>query len=209
MRRRNWLGQKISKLILAGNKLHIESLLSYHILNKVEINFHMFSSSMKNRVGGEVSSTNIVTPKSWRGGQCWQGLCIWLQCSEWATVACLRQLQDMRLLPKKMQKLPVERRSSRLPAQFGPKLSKMRRRNWLGQKISKLILAGNKLHIESLLSYHILNKVEINFHMFSSSMKNRVGGEVSSTNIVTPKSWRGGQCWQGLCIWLQCWNGQE
>ena len=77
--------------------------------------------------------------------------------------------------------------------ELGPKLSKAGGRNGFGQKVSKLIFAANEAHMESLLSYHIPNKVEVNFHMFSSSMEDRVGGEVSSTNIVTPKSWRGGQ----------------
>ena len=35
-----------------------------------------------------------------------------------ATVACFLQLHEMRFLPKKTQKLPVDRRSSLLPAQL-------------------------------------------------------------------------------------------
>ena len=35
-----------------------------------------------------------------------------------ATVACLRQLQEIRFFPRKTQKLPVERLSSLLPAQL-------------------------------------------------------------------------------------------
>ena len=70
---------------------------------------------------------------------------------------------------------------------LGSKISEGRVRKRFGKNISKLILRGDESNHNFLFSDAVTNKVIINFNMFSASMKDRVGRQVGSTQIITPK----------------------
>jgi hypothetical protein len=51
-----------TRLILARDESDVESLGGNFVTNEVKVDFNMFGSSMKGRVGGEVCGANVVTP---------------------------------------------------------------------------------------------------------------------------------------------------
>jgi hypothetical protein len=61
-------GKNISQLITTRQKTNSKKFVSNHVPNKGEINFDVFGASMKNRIGSQVSSSNIITPQHRGGG---------------------------------------------------------------------------------------------------------------------------------------------
>ena len=53
---------------MSRDKTYIKGLGSNHVPHKMEVNFNVLGSCMKNRIGGEVCGSNVVTPKNWRSG---------------------------------------------------------------------------------------------------------------------------------------------
>ena len=61
---RQWFGQKIRKLVLCGNKPNQKRFGSHHVRNKMEVNFNVFGSGMKDQIYGVIGGSNVVTPKN-------------------------------------------------------------------------------------------------------------------------------------------------
>jgi hypothetical protein len=51
-------------LVTAGQELDVKSPGGNHITNKVKINFHVFSTGVEHRIGRQIGSHYIITPKN-------------------------------------------------------------------------------------------------------------------------------------------------
>ena len=55
-------GQNVSRLVL-GSQIADEKVLLLDLFpDKMVVNFNMFCPGVKDRIGGEVRSTNVITP---------------------------------------------------------------------------------------------------------------------------------------------------
>jgi serine protease inhibitor ecotin len=60
-----WLSKHIIQLIRTRNEADVQVFIINTITKKVEINFHMIGTSMKNWIDRHVGSPNIIAPKCW------------------------------------------------------------------------------------------------------------------------------------------------
>jgi hypothetical protein len=56
------LGEDVSKLVKCRDKLDSKVLAKHPFSNKMEVHFNVFCSSMKDWVGSNGKSRNVITP---------------------------------------------------------------------------------------------------------------------------------------------------
>jgi len=66
------------------------------------------------------------------------------------------------------------------------KSSKGRNKKRFGEDIRKLIMRGDKTNLNLFLHNPVSDKVIIYLNMLSTSMKNRICGEIGRAKVITP-----------------------